>query len=95
LSTNRVYAGDLNDSVWSGDTGCVGPTTAAAGGSLAGVVSANVWSRPWSGFGVPFEPLQKQRNVEHGISVFWIGIERALLAIDGLGKPAAFVEQIR
>jgi hypothetical protein len=27
---------------------------------------------PWSGFGVPFEPLQKQRNVEHGISVFWI-----------------------
>ena len=44
---------------------------------------------------MPFEPLQKQRNVEHGISVFWIGIERALLAIDGLGKPAAFVEQIR
>jgi hypothetical protein len=50
---------------------------------------------PWSGFGVPFEPLQKQRHVKHGVSVFWFGIERALLAIDGLGKPAAFVEQIR
>jgi hypothetical protein len=36
---------------------------------------------PWRGFGVPFEALQKQSQVEHGISVFWIGMERALLTI--------------
>ena len=43
---------------------------------------------------VPLQPLQEQRHVEHRVGIARIGIERALLAIDRLGEPAAVVEQI-
>ena len=40
------------------------------------------------------KPLQEQRQVEHGIGVVWIGIERTLLAINRLGKSLPFIKQI-
>src|SRR5215471_4363956 len=43
---------------------------------------------------VSFEPLQEQREVEDGISVARIGVERAPLAFGGLGKTASIVEEI-
>src|SRR5262245_51787439 len=51
-----------------------------------GTVDRKIAPPPRRGFGVLFQPLQEQAEVEHGVGIAGIGVERPLEAVHGLGR---------